>query len=553
MTDEQLAAEFPLGPDSLPQPGVPRGKVEKFTHAASSIFPGTVRDCYLYVPAGHDPANPACVMVCQDGHDHLRPGRRWQSATILDNLIHQGAIPACIGIFIDPGVIPAAIPGGKPRPNRSFEYDSLSDRYVRFLLEEILPEVGRRYKLSSEGRDRLIMGGSSGAACAFNAAWHRPDAFQRVLSIVGSYTALRGGNQQSARVRLAEPKPIRVFLEGGAQDLVIFAGHWWEANLDMLAALEYAGYEVDHSWAEHAGHNDFHGTSIFPDALRWIWKDYPRAITAGVNSRQPVARVLAPGEGWQPVAENESSVGCLVAAADGAIIFARDGGGLFRAGAGGRAEPIVTGVDGVTDLALAPDGTLLACQPRLRRITAFDREGAMTVYAADLEAQSVAIAANGNRYVADPSAGGVWLISPDGARSLCAREVPAPRGVRLTPDQGQLIVTSARGRMGYLFMVQTDGALAPGAPCFRLNLPDEASDSGAEQMAVHPKGWSCLATTLGIQLACPDGTISGLISAPGPGKVTGVALGGHEAEDLYVSCGGKLYRRRILSPDEIWS
>ncbi len=185
-----------------------------------------------------------------------------------------------------------------------------------------LPEVGLHYNLARDAAgSRLLFGGSSGAACAFTAAWHRPDEFQRVLSIVGSYTALRGGHNLAPLVRLTEPKPLRIFLEGGAKDLDVFAGSWWTANVDMLAALEYSGYEVNHAWAEHAGHNDFHGTAILPDALRWIWKDHPQPIKAGVNSRQAVMKALIPGEDWQLVADGDESAGCLAANATGEVAF----------------------------------------------------------------------------------------------------------------------------------------------------------------------------------------------------------------------------------------
>jgi enterochelin esterase-like enzyme len=552
VTPEQLNAEFPLGPDSLPQPGTPRGRVEKFSFSSSRIFPGTVRDYHVYVPAQYDPAIPACVMVVQDGYAHLRPERRWQIPTTLDNLIHQRAIPACIGIFLEPGRIPSASAGGIPRENRSFEYDSLSDRYARFVLEEILPEVGRGYNLKTDGASRLIMGGSSGAFCAFHVAWLRPDAFQRVFSAVGSYTALRGGNTMAGLVRITEPRPIRIFLESGHQDFVIFAGNWWTANQDMLAALEYSGYEVNHAWAEHGGHNDYHPTFVFPAALRWLWQDYPRPIRAGVNSQQPVMKVLIPGEDWRPVAGDYASAGNLAANAQGEVCFASESDRrIYRIAAGGRVEAIASGVDGVTDLAFGPDGRLHACQPRLRRIVAFDGAGRMSVGLDGIEAQSVGLAANGNCYVADSSHGQIWLVTARGDRTVVDRSVPAPRCVRLAPDQAQLIVDGACGRMAHLFRIGPDGALDAGAPFFRLNLPDEATDSGAGQIAPHARGWTCFATTLGLQLADAGGAVSAIISHPGSEKISGVAFGGPDQQELHVACGGRVYRRKILAPADL--
>src|SRR5690606_21476140 len=154
------------------------------------------------------------------------------------------------------------------------------DRYARLVLEEILPEVGQRYRLRQDGNSRAIFGGSSGGMCAFNAAWSRPDAFQRVVSEVGSFTPMRGGHTFAAQVRLHEPKPLRIFLQGGAQDLDVVNGNWWTANLDMLSALRYAGYDVNHVWHEQAGHNEFHCNMIAPDALRWVWSDYPKKPVA---------------------------------------------------------------------------------------------------------------------------------------------------------------------------------------------------------------------------------------------------------------------------------
>ena len=164
-------------PDTLPQQGVPQGKIEGPFTWKSDIFPGTVRDYWLYIPAQYDATKPACVFVVQDG---LNRAKQWNVPTSLDNLIHKKQIPVQIGIFINPGVVPAPHENAQPRFNRSYEYDALGDRYARFLLEEILPEVGKSYNLSDDPNDRAIGGASSGAICAFNVAWERPDEFRRV-------------------------------------------------------------------------------------------------------------------------------------------------------------------------------------------------------------------------------------------------------------------------------------------------------------------------------------------------------------------------------------
>ncbi|MBX3439331.1 MAG: esterase family protein, partial [Planctomycetaceae bacterium] len=179
--------EFQTHPDAQPQPGVPQGKVEGPFTWHSSIFPGTVREYWVYVPAQYDAARPTCVFVVQDGLGHAE---RCNIPVTLDNLIHKKDVPPQIGIFINPGVVPAPHENAQPRFNRSYEYDALGDRYARFLLDEILPEVGKTYNLSADPNDRAIAGASSGAICAFNVAWERPNEFRRVVSSIGTYVDL---------------------------------------------------------------------------------------------------------------------------------------------------------------------------------------------------------------------------------------------------------------------------------------------------------------------------------------------------------------------------
>lgn len=238
--------EEKLGPDSLPREGVPSGRIEgpfEFNH--SEIFPGTHRQYWIYVPARHDPEKPACSIVVQDG---LSRARNWKLPTVFDNLIHAGDMPVTIGIFVTPGLIPAASGEARGRYNRSFEYDGLGDRYARFLLEELLPEVEKKYRLSHDPNDRALAGASSGGICAFTAAWERPDAFRRVFSTIGTFVSLRGGNEYPALIRKCENRPLRIFLQDGSNDLDIYGGDWWTANLAMLSALKFSGYDVNHAW-----------------------------------------------------------------------------------------------------------------------------------------------------------------------------------------------------------------------------------------------------------------------------------------------------------------
>jgi enterochelin esterase family protein len=267
-------AQYVLGPDSKPQEGVPKGKVTKYEWKESKNFPGTIHDYWVYVPAQYDGKTPACVFVCQDGIQYSAP-------VVFDNLIAKKQMPVTIGIFINPGYFPPkdgepATRNGKPntRSNRSVEYDSLGDRYAKFLLEEILPEVSKEYKLTDNPEGRCIAGASSGGICAFTVAWEHPEAFRKVYSSIGSFTNIRGGNVYPELVRKSEKKPIRVYQQDGKNDIVNRFGSWPEANKAMNAALEEKGY--DHKFTVGEGtHNGRHGAAIFPEVMRWMWRDWP--------------------------------------------------------------------------------------------------------------------------------------------------------------------------------------------------------------------------------------------------------------------------------------
>lgn len=264
---------YALGPDSMTQEGVPQGEVTKHQWE-SKIFPGTVRDYWIYVPKQYDAAKPACVMIFQDGGNYQNAKGDFRVPIVFDNLIHKQEMPITIGIFINPGKVPPAEPGQNGRDNRSFEYDSLGDQYARFLLEEILPEVGKSYNLVKEANGRAIGGISSGGICAWTAAWERPDAFGKVLSHVGSFTNIRGGHVYPALIRKTEKKAIRVFLQDGSRDLDNLHGSWPLANQEMAAALKFAGYDYKFEFGTE-GHNGKHGGAILPESLKWLWRDYP--------------------------------------------------------------------------------------------------------------------------------------------------------------------------------------------------------------------------------------------------------------------------------------
>jgi enterochelin esterase-like enzyme len=268
--------DFPK--ETQENPAVPKGKLIQQLAFRSRIFEGTTRDWWIYVPAQYKAAEPACVLVVQDGQ-----WSRGYWPTVLDNLIAAKQIPVMVAIFLKPGS------RDRDLDNRSVEYDTVSDTYARFLLDEILPEAGKQFNLRQDAKGRMITGLSSGGICAFTAAWHRPDAFHKVLSWIGSFTNLQGGptgigggNTYPAAIRKlagwdrkGAPKPIRVYLQDGSNDLDNAAGSWPIANQDMAAALSYGGYDYRFVFGQ-GFHSDKHGRALLPDAMRWLWRDEPK-------------------------------------------------------------------------------------------------------------------------------------------------------------------------------------------------------------------------------------------------------------------------------------
>jgi enterochelin esterase-like enzyme len=271
------ADEFKLHPLAVERADVPHGTVTKMEPWVSKIYPGTTRDWWIYVPAQYKEDKPANLMVFQDGHDYVNLKGNWRVPTVFDNLIASGDMPVTIAVFINPGH------DGKSKPqnpwrvsNRSIEYDTLGDKYSGFLLEEILPEVRKKYKLTDDPTGWAIGGASSGGICSFTVAWERPDKFGKVFSTIGSFTNIRGGNAYPYLIRVTERKPFRIFLQDGKNDIDNEFGSWPRANEMMFAALKFMKYDVEFVQGEGA-HNSKHGGSIFPDAMKWLWRGWKEA------------------------------------------------------------------------------------------------------------------------------------------------------------------------------------------------------------------------------------------------------------------------------------
>ena len=282
--------QYLLGPDSKPQIGVPEGKVTEFLLKDSKAYPGFEHKWWLYVPAQYNGNTPIALMIFMDGTGLVARDGKWGSVpAVLNNLIAKHELPIMAAVFIDPGQSASPVeyekaPDGSPLlaslskyRNRSIEYESLNATYADFLINEILPRASRFVKITANPEGRGLAGQSSGANCAVTAAWERPDQFRKVFSAIGSFPRLvRGVVGLPPRVQEGKLEPIRIFFQDGSNDT---SGPEWgvgaQRSQDLLAALKNRGYDYRFVLGEGT-HNPAHAASIFPEAMRWLWRDYPR-------------------------------------------------------------------------------------------------------------------------------------------------------------------------------------------------------------------------------------------------------------------------------------
>jgi gluconolactonase len=530
-------------------PDLPKGEVTKYSFDQSQIFPGTVRDYWVYVPKQYDQAKPACVHVNQDGVQFNAPA-------VFDQLIAAKEMPVTIGVFIMHGRVKAANDQAIDRFNRSYEYDSLGDSYVRFLLDELLPEVekkttsdGRPIRLSKNGNDRSIAGTSSGAICAFTAAWERPDAFTRVFSGIGTYVGLRGGNIYPTLLRKYEPKPIRIFLQDGSNDQNIYGGDWWMANQEIERSLIFAGYEVKHEWGEGA-HNGQHATKLFPDAMRWLWKDWPQPVKAGPGSPQ-LQQILIPGEDWKLVADGYTYTEGPAVNAAGEVFFNDiPNNKAYKIGLDGKVSLFQSATNGANGQAFGPDGRLYAAAAGVNQIVAYGNDGKATKIADGIRGNDLVVRHDGSIYVTNPPAPGgndpsqIWLIDPKGEKRVVDSGIRFSNGVTLSPDQTLLYVADKFSHWVYSYQIRPDGSLTAKQKYYHLHMLDTADDANTDGLRSDREGRLYVATRQGIQVCDQAGRVNCIIPTPN-GRIANLAFGGEKFDVLYATCGDRVYSRKV--------
>jgi sugar lactone lactonase YvrE/predicted alpha/beta superfamily hydrolase len=535
---------YPLTPDSLPQPGVPKGTELKLELSDSKIFPGTRHVIRIYVPAEYTPDKVACTFVFFDNI-------QFDAMTVFDNLIAGHQMPVTVAIGIGPSVVFADGSNTSKRYDRSFEFDNRTDRMARFVLDEVLPAVqamktpdGRAIKLSSDPNDRAIAGGSTGGIAAFNVAWQRPDAFRRVFTSVGTFVGMRGGEQIYVQVRKTEPKPIRIFMVDGANDGWGGGremGDWWMANLTMERALAYAGYDVNHVWGDNA-HNASLATQVFPQAVRWLFRDYPVPIVAQPPKSQALTPILLPGEPWKLLTD---------ACPSGAPFGVGRDGSLYVADAQPMSSGACNSRPDTRAFALAADGTIYSAEEGPHHGVVVHAQGAAPrTLAPGLDVTAITLRFDGSLYVATmPASVGapavLYRLPPDGAPLKLAETPHQISSIAISPDGNWLFAAQPDSHLSYSFRVKANGTLDDGEPFFDLYAPAASDGSAARALVFDREGRAYVATALGVQIMDHNGRVMALLPLPDNAPADAIAFGGREFTTLYVHSGHSVYTRTL--------
>lgn len=444
-------SKHPSDPANKPLPENIRGIVIDGLIQESLIYPHTSRKFQVFVPKAYDGKTPACLVVGLDGN-------LFGAITVIDNLINTQEMPVTIGIFLDPGVSYHE-DGSVARYNRSNEFDKTDRTFAEFLETEVLPMVegmttpdGRTIKISKDPNDRAITGASSSGIAAFTVAWERPDLFSRVYSSCGTFVAMRGGNEYPAIIRKSEPKPLRIYLQDGANDTwnYIF-GDWWEYNQLMETALNYAGYEVMNRW-DKGGHNIRFGTRAYPDAMRWLWRGWPNRVECGETMNEMLTAMIDPESTWKELT-NAS----------------------FHA-------PIET----LPPLPKSAKATIHTTLPL----------------------------ANGNAY-ASTTEGDIWYYTSDTGKwtRMETLETGAPE-IAIYPDNRLLVTSEKHSDWLISYIIRPDGTLSAGQRFYWLHNTSNHTLHPTGNMIFDTGGNLYVATYMGIQVCDQNGRVRAILSLP---------------------------------------
>ena len=497
-----------------------RGEVIKFVMNESLRYPGTEREVLVYVPQQYRDTAPACLLVCMDGI-------LYDATTVLDNLIASGEMPVTIGVFINPGVVYDE-DRNVVRYNRCKEFDSTDDNWAQFIEQEVLPQVralktkdGQAINISSDPNDCAITGASSGGIAAFTAAWNRPDMFSRVYTTVGTFVAMRGGHEYPAIVRKTEPKPLRIYMQDGWYDVwnPIF-GEWFEYNLLMESAFNFAGYEAFHVW-NRGNHSIKYGTLAFPDAMRWLWKGYPARVNKGTSNNGMLQAILDPAYDWLALPISSTIDGDIYPAAEGKIVFA-SGNQVCQLDAQGQLQVVST---------LKSGERLMGEGLSLRSNTLY-KNGQKV--AEGLRACQAVQELAGGKYVAlcDASVKSNDIVSvlSEGTRALA-----------VAPDYRFCVTAEKNTHHLISTIMDKNGQMLYSEPFYYMHDLSNGVNKPTRNMAFDTNGNLYVATEMGVQVADHNGRVRAILSLP-TGRVDALAFSGNY---LFVRCGEKMFVRKM--------
>ena len=521
---------------------VPKGEIKNCTFSNSRIFPGTVRQVTVFIPAQYDGSRPACVYVKTDGYNP-------REKSLLETLIATKEMPVTIGVFVRPGDLPATLKDTMGRRNRCFEYDGVGDNNVRFLVDELLPFVAKRFdlKLSDSGNDRCIAGGSSGGIAAFNAAWERPDAFSRVYANSGSFVAFRGGHEFPTLVRKFEAKPIRAYLTTGMRDMENCAGDWFLLDQEMDKALKFSGYDYSFriiNGGHVAGYYDY-----YREAMSFLWKGWPEPVKAGPSAPR-VRDIILADEPWQLVAKDRRDVKGPTCNARGEVFFV-DGSEdkIRRIDLDGNINEFLSDAGHANSLSVGPQGELFAVSSQTGKVMSYDASGKGSLVVDGLRGHSILATPTGGLYVTTQGdgpedSGEVWFVK-DGKKTKVDSGLKFATGLAYRPDQWLLSVADGHSKWAYSYQINADGTLTNRERFFWLHVPDWEDDAGAESVCYAREGPMLVATRWGVQVCADDGPTQVILPIPDRGRPLGVCLGGRDMDTLFAFCGDVIWKRKV--------
>lgn len=536
-----------LTADSKRKAGVEYGEHIYTRFADSKLFPGTIRDVDVYVPAQYDGRSPACVCVFQDGLSY-------RADTVVSNLIESKEIPVMILVAASPGWVVGDFDSDSPRSNRTYEYDTPSPRFGQFLLEELLPfveslktETGKSIILSQSRNDRMITGCSSGAACAFNVAWNT-GSFSRVYSSCGSFTGLRGSYANATLVQKYEPKPIRFYFQSGTHDMWTSFGDWWSANQEMVRAMDFAGYDFSYKFIENAEHCDDNVTLIFPDAMRFLWKGYPQNEPAPRRKTRNfmLNQILVEDRNFELVYTDIEANSLLVSDHSGNVLLASSDATILLKG------NTLRSVSDKKIIAVGKAHEMLVYIPR-KGFEVTDSCGRIKKSIKSKMHVSHAVPLrDGGYYVVGKQHEGdhfstIWYLSAgyellekeNNLKSICT--------LALSGNNNWLYAFGYDTRRGYSYKVdRNDKSLLYGQEFFYIHLPDQCDGAEVTSAVCDDYGRTYLATASGIQVCDYNGRSEAILPLPGNAKPVSIAWGEEAMNVLYILCdNGNIYKREL--------